>query len=245
MQLIYWLLTTFAHGWVTIEVSEGLLARLKHEAVGEFKIVEDKAKVEEVKLQIDSKQFNGFSDILFRLKDTRRGAWTGMKLYEDVESIADHMYRLAMLVWVSNPKGVDRDRCIRMALVHDLAEAIVGDITPEDGVSKEEKSSRESKAMQEITDELPREIGTEMMDLWREYEAGETVDAKLVKELDKFEFALTSYDYERSEKHRKMKNFNWSKVDYFWKQTEEKVKLFYTSIYQEMSKARGLKSSGL
>ena len=35
-------------------------------------------------------------------------------------------------------------RCIKMALVHDLAECIVGDIAPSDGVSKEDKHRRET-----------------------------------------------------------------------------------------------------
>ena len=34
-------------------------------------------------------------------------------------------------------------RCVKMALVHDMAECIVGDLTPHDNVSKEEKHSRE------------------------------------------------------------------------------------------------------
>lgn len=45
-------------------------------------------------------------------------------------------------------------RCIRMALVHDMGEAICGDITPYDNVSQEEKHSRECEAMDEIAAKL-------------------------------------------------------------------------------------------
>lgn len=42
------------------------------------------------------------------------------------------------------------NRCIKMALVHDIAESIVGDITPYDGISPEEKNRMETEAMKEI-----------------------------------------------------------------------------------------------
>lgn len=43
---------------------------------------------------------------------------------------------------------VDILRCIKMALVHDLAESLIGDITPHDGVSKEEKFRKENVCTQ-------------------------------------------------------------------------------------------------
>lgn len=60
-----------------------------------------------------------------------------------VESVADHSYRAALLALVLPESGVDRVRCMKMALVHDLAESIVGDITPSCGVSTDEKHRRE------------------------------------------------------------------------------------------------------
>lgn len=41
------------------------------------------------------------------------------------ESIADHMYRMGMMALICGDAGVDTGRCIRMALVHDVAEALV------------------------------------------------------------------------------------------------------------------------
>lgn len=41
------------------------------------------------------------------------------------ESIADHMYRMGMMALISGDAGVDTNRCVRMALVHDVAEALV------------------------------------------------------------------------------------------------------------------------
>ena len=54
---------------------------------------------------------------------------------------------LLPLVLPKPSPDIDRDRCIQLCLVHDLAESLVGDITPFDGVSRAEKRTRESSAM--------------------------------------------------------------------------------------------------
>ena len=55
------------------------------------------------------------------------------------ESVADHMYRMSMLSFAICDKNINKDLLIKICLVHDIAESIVGDITPYDGVTKEEK----------------------------------------------------------------------------------------------------------
>ena len=62
------------------------------------------------------------------------------------------MYFMALMALTSTPENLDRSRCIEIALVHDLAECIVGDITPEkfSGVSKEVKHKMEQEAMENI-----------------------------------------------------------------------------------------------
>ena len=69
---------------------------------------------------------------------------------EKPESIADHMYRMAVLAMTVAGSEYDQSKLVKMAIVHDLAEAIVGDITPVDGVSQEDKYSRELAALREI-----------------------------------------------------------------------------------------------
>lgn len=54
-----------------------------------------------------------------------------------------------------------------MTLVHDLAESIVGDITPECGISAEQKHKMEDEAMQQICNLLGEETGAEMLQLFR------------------------------------------------------------------------------
>lgn len=60
------------------------------------------------------------------------------------ESISDHMYRMSIMVQLIQDSSIDKNKCIKMALVHDMAEAITGDITPDDGISAEAKSILET-----------------------------------------------------------------------------------------------------
>lgn len=60
------------------------------------------------------------------------------------------MYRMALMAMVYEPEDglvVDNNKLVRMALIHDMAECIVGDITPFDGVSNEKKHQLETDAM--------------------------------------------------------------------------------------------------
>lgn len=69
-----------------------------------------------------------------------------------------------------------------MALVHDLAESLVGDITPYCGVSKEEKRIRENKAIREIVQLLEdnQTTANEILDLFEEFEDGRIIRALFV-----------------------------------------------------------------
>ena len=70
-----------------------------------------------------------FMRLIGKLKTTKRTGW----VYRDVkapESVSDHMYRMAMFSFLladqKDDIPLDKDRCIKLALVHDLAECIVG-----------------------------------------------------------------------------------------------------------------------
>ncbi|CAN8070797.1 unnamed protein product [Agarophyton chilense] len=109
------------------------------------------------------------------------------------------MYRMALIAFTIPHKN--RDHLIRMALVHDLAECIVGDITPHDNVSKEQKRQMEDDAMRHIRDDVLKgsQAGIELYELWKEYEDGTTEEAKLMKDIDKFEMILQADEYERAQ----------------------------------------------
>ncbi|CAA6671432.1 unnamed protein product [Spirodela intermedia] len=131
------------------------------------------------------------------LKTTKRKGWINHGIREP-ESIADHMYRMAIMALISGDlPGVNRERCIKIAIVHDIAEAIVGDITPSDNVPKAEKSRLEKAALDEMCKVLGGGLrADEIKELWAEYENNSSIEANLVKDFDKVEMILQALEYE-------------------------------------------------
>mmetsp|Transcript_53947 Transcript_53947/g.127485 ORF Transcript_53947/g.127485 Transcript_53947/m.127485 type:complete len:207 (-) Transcript_53947:211-831(-) len=138
-----------------------------------------------------------FLKICGKLKKTARTGWVRCGVAKH-ESVADHSWRMGVLpMLLSDVKGIDATRCMKIGLVHDLAEALVGDITPHCGVTKEEKSKLEADAMARIRSSVGESaVGEEIVSLWEEYEAGETAEARLMKDMDKFEMIVQAEDYE-------------------------------------------------
>jgi putative hydrolase of HD superfamily len=164
-----------------------------------------------------------FLRLVGRLKKLKRTGW-GMQGVPNGESVAEHMYRAAMCAFlIPSNVAVDRDRCIKIALVHDLCEALAGDITPHCGVSKEEKHRLEKEAMITITSHVDEALRAELNELWLEYEAGETEEAKYVKDIDKFEMILQADEYETAQE-----NLN---LDSFFRSTQDK---FVTPLFQTL-----------
>ncbi|CBZ54943.1 HD domain-containing protein, related [Neospora caninum Liverpool] len=102
--------------------------------------------------------------IVGKLKKLKRTGWKLCEVREP-ESVAEHSFRAGICAFLlgTDPQSaklirenkLDRNKCIKMALVHDLAEALAGDITPHCGVSAEAKRQREREALQKIVQPLP------------------------------------------------------------------------------------------
>lgn len=109
------------------------------------------------------------------------------------ESVAEHSWRLALMVLrfaYKLSKKINIEKCLKMAIVHDLPEAIVGDCPVYECQSKDKKREKfnlENAAMIEIKKLLNDENGNEIYDLWQEYESQSTYESKFVKALDKLE----------------------------------------------------------
>ena len=71
----------------------------------------------------------------FALKDIKRAGWTRIGI-EQPESVAAHSWGMCWLIMALAPDNIDRPKAIQLAILHDLAEARVGDITPHDGVPR-------------------------------------------------------------------------------------------------------------
>ena len=127
-----------------------------------------------------------------RLKTTTRSAYTSLGR---PESVAEHTWRLCLMALVLAPEfpEVDFARLIKICLVHDLGEAIGGDVpAPEQarriaaGVATG-KGDAERRDLLELLDTLPDDRRRELTALWDEYEGADSAEAKLAKALDKLE----------------------------------------------------------
>lgn len=115
------------------------------------------------------------------------------------------MYRMSLISMFAPPSlapRLDLPKCIKMCLVHDMAELLVGDITPVDGVAKPEKNRREAETMDFLTTGLLGGVaggaaGAEVRALWQEYEDSQTLDSHFVHDVDKMELLLQMVEYEK------------------------------------------------
>lgn len=140
------------------------------------------------------------------------------------ESDADHMHRVAVISMLNHssssvvdwddsaalpsldysscpelhPANIDAAKLLRMALTHDICEAIAGDITPHCCVNNERsREELEGAAMQHISRIVGEPLGSELADLWLEYEQQLTPTSVVVKDIDKFEMLAQALEYEQ------------------------------------------------
>lgn len=127
-----------------------------------------------------------FLEKVENLKSTLRSAYTttGRR-----ESTAEHCWRLALmaLIFENEFSGLDHHRILKMCLVHDLGEAICGDIPAICQDADNPKADNERQAMEKLAATLQPQMRAELMNLWHEYENNQTPEAKVVKGLDKLE----------------------------------------------------------
>jgi putative hydrolase of HD superfamily len=124
-----------------------------------------------------------------RLKTVTRSGWTSRG---ERESVAEHTWRLclmAMLLYGDAP-AVDLARLLRMCLVHDLGEALGGDVPAPEQQAAAPKAGQERADLLRLTASLPRRLRDEIVELWDEYEAAVTREARVAKGLDKLETIL-------------------------------------------------------
>jgi putative hydrolase of HD superfamily len=126
------------------------------------------------------------------LKVLKRAGWVRSGVKEP-ESVADHSFGLAVLALMfAQKQNLDVGKVAQTAILHDIGESIIGDITPHDGVNSEQKKEQEAVAVQEILED------DKLYQLWLDFEEGRTPEGRLVKQLDKLEAYLQARSYDVS-----------------------------------------------
>jgi putative hydrolase of HD superfamily len=140
-----------------------------------------------------------------------------------------------MLVGDQQP-GIDRGRLLAIALLHDIAESLIGDLPASARrlFGAEAKRAAERRAMIEMFVGMPQ--ADEYLDLWDEYCVGGSKEARLVKAMDHLEMLAQALSYERAGSRA---------LDEFWEDAGDKlsefplVRALADKLYAEREKLMG------
>ncbi len=138
------------------------------------------------------------------------------------ESIAEHIFRSAIMGWILGYKksGINVEKLIKIALIHDLCEVYAGDITPYDSILPQnkkklkalmktwprfpnferkarsiQKHKKETQALEKLILRLPTKLRKEIKSLWLDYEKGLTPEGRFFHQADRMENFLQAYEY--------------------------------------------------
>ncbi len=171
----------------------------------------------------------------FRLKRTYRSGWSFYG-HDPGETVAAHTFGVAILTLLVGrelqKEGVTLDlhKALVMALIHEVGESRLGDLHLEARrfLGQETVRKAEEAAVQEVfgDDET-------LVNLWREFEAGETIEAQLVRALDKLELLFEAAERAKSPKQRIQTIFQTPSNRPFF-ETFTLVQDLYRSLKKEM-----------
>ncbi len=160
---------------------------------------------------------NEFFETAANLKNIPRKGWIEKLGIDSPESVADHSYITTLMAMVlSDLQNLDTKKIMKMAILHDLAESVTGDFTP-DSISKKEKNILENKAMNELLNKLPESLVKEYVSLWSDYQNNATKESEIVHDIDKLEMALQAKIYSKQ-------GFSTEKLQTFLKTANSEIK---------------------
>lgn len=107
---------------------------------------------------------------------------------ERYENTAEHSWQIAVFALSlarTLALSVNPERVVAMLLVHDLGEIDAGDkfVFAQDGW--EERKAAELRAVERIFSLAPEPLAQFLLDMWKEFDAGETQDALFAKAIDR------------------------------------------------------------
>ncbi|MEM0439980.1 MAG: HD domain-containing protein [Candidatus Caldarchaeum sp.] len=132
---------------------------------------------------------NRITNALLLLKRLRRTGWVEVGV-KSPESVADHSYALAVMAFISADKlGLDAEKAVKMALVHDIPESFLGDLTPrmKKKIPRKILETVEKAIFHELFSELPPRQAEQYYNLYVEYLEKSSSEARLVHKLDREE----------------------------------------------------------
>lgn len=167
---------------------------------------------------------------LDRLAALPRTGWL-LRGVVDPESIAEHTYGVCVVATLlmddlrQRGQTVDGEKVLRMALLHDAAEAFTGDIPMPAKTDELEVALENAEAIL-----LARVLSPAQLALWKEAESGATLEARIVKAADKVQMLIKALTYEQQRRGR---------LDEFWQSTKNRRHMdldFAREIFTELER---------
>ena len=175
---------------------------------------------------MDAREFLKFLKLAEKLKCNTRHSYTSSGRHE---SVAEHSWRLALMALLARDEypQLDMDRVIRMCLIHDLGEAVTGDIPAFEKTQAD--TEVEDRAVEEqVAALLPEREREEFLTLFREMNALETPEARLYKAFDKLEALI---------QHNEADIATWLPLEYDLQQTYGTSECAFSDFTRELRAA--------
>ena len=203
------------------------LVNVRGESLIESKVIEEAIKCFNPK---DNEEYNKYKEVVkyyianSRLKDKNRSGWDknhwNIKSSR-IERIAEHIVSTMYLALAMESeidynetldfnRNIDIDEIIKILSIHEIGETIIGDITPFDGITPEQKAEIEFKAVQELLKNLTDK--KELLDLFTTFETKNSPEAQFAYLCDKMEADLQSKYYQDTYQHRSLSDQETNKV---------------------------------
>lgn len=167
------------------------------------------------------------------LKQVKRTGWV-LEGVIDAESVADHTWRMSLLIALLTPKSLNKEKLLEMSIIHDLGEIGVGDIKWESG--KKVVGDQEAKRKDEMT--VMGAIfgnysdGKKYIKLLQEFNEQKTPESKFLKQIDKLEMALQALEYEQQ-------GYSAKRLNQFWENAEKYLESqSLEPIFRELQRMR-------
>lgn len=150
-------------------------------------------------------EISSFLNHFYKLKEVKRSGWKSKLLINNHESVAEHTLSMIVLAMIiaeyNNYPSTKIIKLIKMTLIHDLGESIIGDYMP-DTIKIEEKKQLEDKAINNIFSKIPWIVTRDnYIKIWSEFRENKTDASRLIHLIDKLDMAIQANYYMENNKN--------------------------------------------
>ena len=157
------------------------------------------------KNKIKLREISSFLNHFYKLKEVKRSGWKSKLPLNNPESVAEHTLSMIVLAMIiaehNNYASTKIIKMIKMTLIHDLGESIIGDYMP-NTIKAEEKKQLEDNAVNNIISKIPWIVTRDnYIKIWSEFRENKTDASRLIHLIDKLDMAIQAQYYMENNKN--------------------------------------------